>query len=125
MCWVLILFVLTGSLNFLDISNRLEGLEEPIAHFTAMSFIIIGLLIKSAIFPLHAWLPTSCKYAPALVMFFFGNFNKVSLYLLIRMLFDVGNVNSLIGRPIVEDIFFFLALLSIFLVHLQHILKRH
>ena len=30
------------------------------------------------------------------------------------MLFDVGNVNSLIGRPIVEDIFFFLALLSIF-----------
>ena len=110
-----ILFVLTGSLNFLDISNRLEGLEQPFAHFTAMSFIIIGLLIKSAIFPLHAWLPTSYKYAPALVTCFFSAIStKVSLYLLIRMLFDVGNVNSLIGRPIVEDIFFFLALLSIF-----------
>ncbi len=110
-----ILFVLTGSLNFLDISNRLEGLEQPIAHFTAMSFIIIGLFIKSAIFPLHAWLPASYKYAPALVTCFFSAIStKVSLYLLIRMLFDVGNVNSLIGRPIIEDIFFFLALLSIF-----------
>ena len=39
-----ILFVLTGSLNFLDISNRLEGLEQSIAHFTAMSFIIIDCL---------------------------------------------------------------------------------
>ena len=110
-----ILFVLTGSLNFLDISNRLEGLEQPTAHFTAMSFIIIGLLIKSAIFPLHAWLPASYKYAPALVTCFFSAIStKVSLYLLIRMLFDVGNVNSLIGRPIIEDIFFFLALVSIF-----------
>ena len=110
-----VLFVLTGSLNFLDISNRLEGLEQPIAHFTAMSFIIIGLLIKSAIFPLHAWLPTSYKYAPALITCFFSAIStKVSLYLLIRMLFDVGNVNSLIGRSIIEHIFFFLALLSIF-----------
>ncbi|MDA9689623.1 proton-conducting transporter membrane subunit [Betaproteobacteria bacterium] len=110
-----ILFVLTGSLNFLDISNRLESLEKPVAQFTAMSFIIIGLLIKSAIFPLHAWLPASYKYAPSLVTCFFSAIStKVSLYLLIRMLFDVGNVNSLIGRPIIEDIFFFLALASIF-----------
>jgi len=110
-----ILFVLTGSLNFLDISNRLEGSEQPVAHFTAMSFIIIGLLIKSAIFPLHAWLPTSYKYAPALVTCFFSAIStKVSLYLLIRMLFDVGNVNSLIGRQIIEDFFFLLALISIF-----------
>ena len=110
-----ILFVLTGSLNFFDISNRLESLEQPAAHFTAMSFIIIGLLIKSAVFPLHAWLPASYKYAPALVTCFFSAIStKVSLYLLIRMLFDVGNVNSLIGRPIIEDIFFFLALISIF-----------
>ena len=110
-----ILFVLTGSLNFLDISNRLEGLEQPAAHFTAMSFIIIGLLIKSAIFPLHAWLPDSYKYAPAFVTCFFSAIStKVSLYLLIRILFDVGNVNSLIGRQIIEDIFFLLALISIF-----------
>ena len=110
-----ILFVLTGSLNFLDISNRLESLEQSAAHFTAMSFIIIGLLTKSAVFPLHAWLPTSYKYAPALVTCFFSAIStKVSLYLLIRMLFDVGNVNSLIGRAIIEDIFFFLALISIF-----------
>ncbi len=110
-----ILFVLTGSLNFLDISNRLESLEQPTAHFTAMSFIIIGLLIKSAIFPLHAWLPDSYKYAPAFVTCFFSAIStKVSLYLLIRMLFDVGNVNSLIGRQIIEDIFFLLALISIF-----------
>ncbi len=110
-----ILFVLTGSLNFLDISNRLESLEQPAAHFTAMSFIIIGLLIKSAIFPLHAWLPDSYKYAPAFVTCFFSAIStKVSLYLLIRILFDVGNVNSLIGRQIIEDIFFLLALISIF-----------
>ena len=110
-----ILFVLTGSLNFLDISNRLDSLDQPAAHFTAMSFIIIGLLIKSAIFPLHAWLPPSYKYAPALVTCFFSAVStKVSLYLLIRILFDVGNINSLIGRPIIEDIFFFLALVSIF-----------
>ena len=61
-----------GSVNFLDISNRLESLEQPAAHFTAMSFIIIGLLIKSAIFPLHAWLPASYKYAPAFATCFFS-----------------------------------------------------
>ncbi len=110
-----ILFVLTGSLNFLDISNRLENLEQPAAHFTAMSFIIMGLLIKSAIFPLHAWLPGSYKYAPAFATCFFSAIStKVSLYLLIRVLFDVGNVNSLIGRQIIEDFFFLLALISIF-----------
>ena len=47
-------------------------------------------------------------------MFFSAISTKVSLYLLIRMLFDVGNVNSLIGRQIIEDIFFLLALISIF-----------
>ena len=103
------------SLNFSDISTRLEDSEQAVAHFTAMSFIITGLLIKSAVFPLHAWLPGSYKYAPALATCFFSAIaTKVSLYLLIRILFDVGDFNSLIGRPFIDDIFFLLALVTIF-----------
>ena len=124
-----ILFALTGSLNFSDISTRLEDSEQAVAHFTAMSFIITGLLIKSAVFPLHAWLPGSYKYAPALATCFFSAIaTKVSLYLLIRILFDVGDFNSLVGRPFLDDIFFLLALVTIFFgsfaAYFEHDMKK-
>ena len=83
------LYVLSGTLNLSDLSLRLSTLLDTPAGLAALVFIIIGLLLKSAVFPLHFWLPRVYTYAPsAISALFSGISSKVALYLLIRFYFD-------------------------------------
>ena len=99
------LYMATGSLNMLDISGRLVDLESNRTVKAAYAFIVIGMGLKLAMFPLHLWLPNAYNYAPSVVTIFLSaTATKVSLYVLIRFTFSVFNVNS----EFVHDIFMFL-----------------
>ncbi|PON17003.1 hypothetical protein C2W62_15470 [Candidatus Entotheonella serta] len=84
------LYALTGSLNMADVAARLGIISHSGAFAVAITFIVIGLSIKAALFPLHGWLPDAYTYAPAPVIGFISAvMAKVSAYALFRVLYFV------------------------------------
>lgn len=84
------LYALTGTLNMADLAARMPVDTSSAVLVVAASFIVIGLAIKSALFPLHGWLPDAYTYAPAPVIGFVAAvMTKVSAYALYRILYFV------------------------------------
>jgi len=83
------LYAMTGTLNMADMSARLPN-DDVAVLVVAASFIVIGLAIKAALFPLHGWLPDAYTYAPGPVVGFIAAvMAKVSAYALYRILYYV------------------------------------
>lgn len=61
------LYSVTGSLNMLDISDRLAKLSSGYLPVAAVALILfmVGFSVKSALFPLHEWLPDAHSIAPS------------------------------------------------------------
>ncbi|MDF1614418.1 complex I subunit 5 family protein [Desulfurivibrio dismutans] len=62
-----ILFALTGSLNMADVAQRLPALATPAALTLAAAALLVGFMLKAALFPLHNWLPEAHASAPGAV----------------------------------------------------------
>jgi multicomponent Na+:H+ antiporter subunit D len=89
------LYVLTGSLNMMDIAARLAPVagEQSRAIVAGLAFITVGVSLKLALFPLHVWLPNAYAYAPSWVtVFLSATATKVAIYLLIRYFFSIFGV---------------------------------
>ena len=84
------LYSLTGTLNMADLAQRLPDLISQNTVAVAFGFVIIGLAIKMALFPFHAWLPNAYAYAPnAVTAFLAGTATKAAVYVFIRLTFEV------------------------------------
>lgn len=88
-----ILYGITGSLNMADLSIRINDVENKSLVGITSVFFILGFGIKSAVFPLYFWLPSSYHTPPSAVAATFGGLlTKVGIYAMLR-------VNSLIFVP--------------------------
>lgn len=100
------LYLLTGSLNFHDISMRLAeiGPDQFRAVIAALAFLTVGISLKLALFPLHVWLPNAYAYAPSFTTIFLSaTATKVAIYLLIRIFYSVfGGAIDFDTLPIAE-----------------------
>lgn len=89
----------TGTLNFAQLSERLAEID-PNYSLVLQVALLVGFLIKAAVFPLSAWLPDSYPTAPAPVTAVFaGLLTKVGVYAVIRtqaVLFDNETVNNVL-----------------------------
>lgn len=84
------LYAATGTLNLADMAVRLADLGDNKTVHAAYAFIVVGLGVKAAMWPLHQWLPNAYAYAPSFVtMFLSATATKVAIYALIRMTFGV------------------------------------
>lgn len=84
------LLAVTGTLDMIDLSSRLAGQGGRTAVHVAVGFLVTGLAVKGAIFPLHGWLPDAYSEAPSVVAgLLSGTATKVGLYMLMRLLHDV------------------------------------
>ncbi len=84
------LYAATGTLNMADIASKLPALTGNRAVQAGFAFIVVGLGLKAAMWPLHQWLPNAYAYSPSFVtMFLSATATKVALYALIRFLFSV------------------------------------
>ncbi|MEM1146214.1 MAG: monovalent cation/H+ antiporter subunit D family protein [Pseudomonadota bacterium] len=84
------LYAATGTLNMAELAYRLQPLQDNKAVLAGFAFIIVGLGIKSAMFPLHQWLPNAYAYSPSFVtMFLAATATKVAIYAMVRFLFSV------------------------------------
>lgn len=84
------LFAATGTLNMADIATKLPELTGSRTVQAGFAFIVVGLGLKAAMWPLHQWLPNAYSYSPSFVtVFLSATATKVALYALIRFLFSV------------------------------------
>ena len=98
-----LLYAATGTLNMHDIASRLPQVEESAAVKSAFAFLVIGIAVKMALFPLHAWLPGAYGCAPSAVSAFLaGSSTKVAVYALIRVVFGVFGTDYAFARLSVE-----------------------
>jgi multicomponent Na+:H+ antiporter subunit D len=85
-----LIYLSTGTLNIGLIVERLAGMEGARALMVAEAFIAVGICLKLALFPLHAWLPNAYAYSPsAAAVLLASTATKVAIYLLARFLFTV------------------------------------
>ncbi len=85
-----LLYAMTGTLNMTDLAVRLAALEDTRTVKVAFGFLTVGIGIKMALFPLHAWLPNAYAYAPsAVAAFLAGSATKVAVYVWLRFFFTI------------------------------------
>lgn len=83
---IAILYGLTGSLNMADLSLKMGEIENRgLVNVTGLLFFV-GFGIKSAVFPLYYWLPSSYHTPPSAIAAIFGGLlTKVGIYALFRV----------------------------------------
>ncbi|PRD52629.1 proton-conducting transporter membrane subunit [Sphingobacterium gobiense] len=80
------LYGITGSLNMADLSIRIEEVQNKALIGITSCFFLIGFGIKSAVFPLYYWLPSSYHTPPSAVAATFGGLlTKVGIYAMLRV----------------------------------------
>lgn len=85
-----LLYMLTGTLNIIDLQQKIPALLASRALHAAFAFFTVGISIKLALFPLHLWLPNAYAYAPSMItVFLSATATKVSLYVLFRFFFGL------------------------------------
>ncbi|WP_256390633.1 proton-conducting transporter transmembrane domain-containing protein [Natronoarchaeum rubrum] len=92
------LFMATGTLNMADLAAALAGnaafVDGPLYTDTLVvagfAFITVGLFVKAAIYPLHAWQPDAYAEAPdAVTAYISALVSTAGAYAFARIAFDV------------------------------------
>ncbi|MBA7617424.1 Na(+)/H(+) antiporter subunit D [subsurface metagenome] len=113
-----IIYGMTGTLNFAYIADSLRGAEASPWIMALFSTLVVGFGVKSAIVPLHTWLPDAHPEAPSPISALLsGIVIETGLYALARVLFltfDPG----MIKLPIA-----FLAVLTMTLANVMALLQ--
>ncbi len=90
----------TGSLNMHDVATILPGVAHLKTIETGFAFIMIGVALKLALFPLHLWLPNAYTYAPSVVtVFLAATATKVAVYVMLRIMFTVFPEGYVLATP--------------------------
>src|SRR5690554_4459472 len=104
-----ILYGITGTLNMADLAVKIGEVEnEGLVSVTALLFFA-GFGIKSAIFPMYFWLPSSYHTPPSAIAAVFGSLlTKMGVYALIRTF-------TLIFQPddFIKTVFIVLAIMTL------------
>ena len=51
------LYAITGTLNIVDLATRFTDIGGSAALYAGFGFIVAGIMVKAAVFPVHIWLP--------------------------------------------------------------------
>ena len=84
------LYLMTGTLNMVDLATRLPGLYD--SHVVTLAFFICltGLFVKMAFFPVHVWLPNAYSNASSAASILIAPLTtKVMIYVMIRITLTV------------------------------------
>jgi multicomponent Na+:H+ antiporter subunit D len=110
-----LMYMMTGSLNMADLAELLPTVAHTRTIQTATAFLIIGLGLKLALFPMHLWLPNAYTYAPSVVTIFLAaTATKVAVYAFLRVIFTVfGNV-PVLQKEMIADTLMILAIVAMF-----------
>lgn len=109
-----LMYMMTGTLNIADLATRLPEVMETRTVLVALAFLVVGIGLKLALFPLHTWLPNAYTYAPSVVSAFLAaTATKVAIYVLLRVLFTIYGAETIAAMPIATPLMV-LAILAMF-----------
>jgi multicomponent Na+:H+ antiporter subunit D len=124
------LYIVTGSLNMADLATLLPevGYDSPLV-LTGFGLIVVGLGVKTALFPLHTWQPDAYAESPDSVTAYIAALvSTASAYALFRVLYAVFTPAFDAAVPAALDVLVVLASVSVVvgsvLAVLQDDLKR-
>jgi multicomponent Na+:H+ antiporter subunit D len=110
-----LLYAETGTLNMADIAKRLADQSLSRTIGAAFGFLVVGISLKLALFPLHLWLPNAYTYAPSVVSAFLAaTATKVAVYVLLRFLFTIFDVKLSFGVMPLDTILLVLSVIAMF-----------
>jgi multicomponent Na+:H+ antiporter subunit D len=109
-----LLYAMTGTLNMLDLAERLSTMHDARTVKVAFGFLTVGIGIKMALFPLHAWLPNAYAYAPSAVSALLaGTATKVAVYVWLRFFFTVFGADFAVETMAMDTLLLPLALTAV------------
>lgn len=109
------MYMMTGSLNMADLATLLPSVEHTRTVLAAFAFVVIGIGLKVAMFPLHTWLPNAYAFAPsAVTVFLASTATKVAIYALLRLVFTVFGGTDLFEFTDIQSILIVLAVFGMF-----------
>ena len=112
-----LLYAMTGTLNMVDLSERIPEVSQTRTVYAAFAFLAVGIGLKMALFPFHAWLPGAYAEAPSAVSAFLaGTSTKVAVYVLLRFYFTVFGASFAFGELRFELFLLPLALVCILIM---------
>ena len=123
------LYIVTGSLNMLDIAGILPTLENVAPVKVSFVLCLVGLFIKMALFPLHTWLPNAYAHAPNPAASLIAPLTtKVMIYVMIRLILTVYQPDFAFIQMEIAELIQWLAVIAIIagsvLAYKQDRLKR-
>jgi multicomponent Na+:H+ antiporter subunit D len=109
------MYMQTGTLNMLDLAARISAEGASRTLNTGLAFILVGVSIKLALFPLHMWLPPAYTYAPSAVSAFLASTaTKVAVYVMVRFIFTIYGPDYVFLSMGMDVILLVLAIVGIF-----------
>ncbi|PIS27553.1 MAG: hypothetical protein COT43_10000 [Candidatus Marinimicrobia bacterium CG08_land_8_20_14_0_20_45_22] len=89
-----LLYGMFGTLNMADLARHI-ALSSGQSVFIPLAFMVTGLGVEAAIFPLNAWLPDAHSSAPSSISAILSGIAiEVGLYAIIRVLFTIFNISN-------------------------------
>ncbi|MEW8014541.1 MAG: monovalent cation/H+ antiporter subunit D family protein [Candidatus Sedimenticola endophacoides] len=108
------LYMMTGTLNMLDLAERLPEVSNTRTVRAGFAFLTVGIGLKLAMFPLHLWMPNAYTYAPSVVTAFLAaTATKVAVYVLLRFILGIFGIEFGLGRMPLEYLLIPLGLMGI------------
>ncbi|PKD45138.1 complex I subunit 5 family protein [Rhodohalobacter barkolensis] len=87
------LYTVTGTLNIIDMAAMLPSFATDTSVVAALVFMVVGIGVKAALFPLHGWLPDSYTFASSSSTALIAPIGtKVAAYILFRIVFYLFGV---------------------------------
>jgi multicomponent Na+:H+ antiporter subunit D len=126
-----LLYMVTGTLNMADLAARIPQIAGHRPVHVAFAFLVVGLGLKLALFPLHLWLPNAYSYAPSTVtVFLAATATKVAVYALLRFVFTIfgsgfaltGLTQDFIFPPLAVLAMFAASIVAIFQIDIKRML---
>ena len=121
-----LMYQMTGTLNMTDMARLIGASEGQRTVLVALGFLTVGIMVKMALFPLHAWLPNAYTFAPSVVTAFIAaTATKVSVYILLRFVFTIFGAQFAFHTLPLDAILMPLALFAIFAMSLVAIFQTN
>ncbi|HSG11767.1 MAG TPA: monovalent cation/H+ antiporter subunit D family protein [Gammaproteobacteria bacterium] len=115
----------TGSLNMQDLAAILPDVLHLNTVETGFAFLMVGIALKLALFPLHLWLPNAYTYAPSVVtVFLAATATKVAVYVMLRILFTVFPQGFAVTTP-ADELFIVAGIAGIIIASVYAIYQKN
>lgn len=108
-------YVATGTLNMADLADRLAvvGYDSRLV-IASFALVVTGLVIKTALYPVHTWQPEAYASAPDSVSTFISALvSTVAAYAIARVLFSVFTVEFFVVVPEAQQVLLVVASISV------------